>query len=119
MLNKARQNGKRRSSLFKSAPANRPTKTSLVIAGPTYHTKKWRREDLLTPEQAAEYLGLSPKTLANWRVKGAKAGEPVLRYIRAGGRIRYRYGDLVDFIEASCRENTSQLGGDDEEIEIF
>jgi excisionase family DNA binding protein len=40
--------------------------------------------DLLTPEQAAQLLGLSDRTLATWRSKGRHG----LAWIRVGGRIR-------------------------------
>lgn len=38
----------------------------------------------LTPEEAAEALGIPAKTLANWRY--LRVGPP---YVKAGGHIRY------------------------------
>lgn len=53
---------------------------------------------LLTTEQAAQALGLAPKTLRNW----ASAGQgPAV--IRIGGRVRYAPEDLKAYIDA-CRE---------------
>lgn len=60
--------------------------------------------DLLTPERAAAILGLSPKTLANWRVSGI----PALPYRQVGRAIRYQYADLLAFAEGNRRLNTSE-----------
>lgn len=51
--------------------------------------------DLLTPERAAEVLGLSVKTLATWRSTGRNA----LPFIRCGSRIRYRLADLATWLQ--------------------
>jgi hypothetical protein len=57
---------------------------------------------LLTTSQAAERLGLSPRTLEEWRLRG---GGPVFR--KLGRRaVRYAETDLADFIEVSGRVNT-------------
>ncbi|MCU1720908.1 helix-turn-helix domain-containing protein [Pseudomonas sp. 5P_5.1_Bac1] len=50
--------------------------------------------DLLTPEQAAQLLGLSVKTLATWRSTGRHA----LPFIRCGARIRYQRNELVAWL---------------------
>mgnify|MGYP001203675018 CR=1 FL=1 len=64
----------------------------------------------LTTSQAAEILGLSAKTLANWRVSG-KGPE----FHRLGGAVRYHPNDLNAWVERGKRSNTSQtnseLGG--------
>ncbi|HEJ5823212.1 helix-turn-helix domain-containing protein [Pseudomonas aeruginosa] len=52
-------------------------------------------ETLLTPEQAAQMLGLSVKTLATWRSTGRHA----LPFIRCGARIRYRRSDLAAWLQ--------------------
>jgi excisionase family DNA binding protein len=49
-----------------------------------------RREQLLTPQQAAEYLNISPRTLAAWRQRGV--GPPSIK-LPSGAR-RYRRADL-------------------------
>lgn len=54
--------------------------------------------------EAAENLGLSARTLQNYRVRG---GGPT--YIKLGLRaVRYRLRDLDEFIETHVRNNTSQ-----------
>ena len=50
--------------------------------------------DLLSPEQAAQLLGLSVKTLATWRSTGRHA----LPFIRCGARIRYQRTELVAWL---------------------
>ena len=50
---------------------------------------------LLTPAQAGEYLRTNPRTLANWRVRGAGPA-----YCRVGRRPFYRLEELDAFIEA-------------------
>ncbi|MCE1004477.1 helix-turn-helix domain-containing protein [Pseudomonas sp. NMI1173_11] len=50
--------------------------------------------DLLTPEQAAQLLGLSVKTLATWRSTGKHA----LPFTRCGARIRYQRSELVAWL---------------------
>ncbi|MFG3410463.1 helix-turn-helix transcriptional regulator [Streptomyces sp. NPDC048142] len=45
---------------------------------------------LMTPGQAAEYMGVAVSTLANWRCRGE--GPP---FVKAGKRaVRYRVADL-------------------------
>ena len=61
---------------------------------------------LLTPEQAAEELGLSVKTLATWRSTGRHA----LPYIRVGARIRYRRADLDAWLASRQRTSTAAQG---------
>jgi len=57
---------------------------------------------LINSTEAAEMLGIRPQTLVTWR----STGKSPLRAIRVGSRaIRYRYGDIIEFIE-SQRETT-------------
>ena len=60
------------------------------------------RARTVSPEEAADRLGVRPSTLANWRWKG---GGP--RYLRVGGRIRYRLCDLADWLDVQARTSTS------------
>lgn len=60
-------------------------------------------EALLTPEQAAQVLGLSVKTLATWRSTGRQA----LPFIRCGGRVRYRRSDVAAWLEGQARTSTA------------
>ncbi len=53
------------------------------------------KEQLLTTEQAAELLLLSPQTLVVWRCTRRYA----LPFIRVGRLIRYRAEDVASFIE--------------------
>jgi predicted DNA-binding transcriptional regulator AlpA len=59
---------------------------------------------LVDERQAAEFLAYSVRALQNWRVRG---GGP--RFVKVSGRsIRYRRRDLIDWIEARLRSNTSE-----------
>ena len=62
-------------------------------------------DDLLCPDEAAELLRSKPKTLANKRSAG---GGP--NYVKLGGRILYRYGDLLAHVESGRRQHTSDPG---------
>lgn len=59
----------------------------------------------LNTHQAGEYLGLSPRTLDRYRVKGSG---PI--YHRFGGRIRYVTEDLDAWAENRRRTSTSDDG---------
>jgi Helix-turn-helix domain len=54
---------------------------------------------LMTPEQAAEYIGMKPTTLAVWRCTNRVR----LAWVKVGGRPRYRQQDLDAFIEANLQ----------------
>lgn len=52
-------------------------------------------DDAKTPEDAARFLAVSPKTLANWRSLGEGP-----RFVRYGGRrVAYLVSDLVEYRE--------------------
>jgi excisionase family DNA binding protein len=59
--------------------------------------------NFLTPEQAAQVLGLSVKTLATWRSTGRHA----VPYIRVGARIRYRRAALDAWLADRQRTSTA------------
>ena len=65
----------------------------------------------LSTREAAEYLGLSPRTLDRYRVSG---DGPVFH--RFGGRVRYTRSDLDAWAErrrrASTADDGSVLGGE-------
>jgi excisionase family DNA binding protein len=64
--------------------------------------------DLLTPEQAAQVLGLSVKTLATWRSTGRHS----LPFIRCGARIRYRPAALNAWLSArQCTSTADAVKG--------
>lgn len=58
---------------------------------------------LLDEKDAADRLGLSPRTLQSWRISG---GGPIYRKI--GRRVAYAVDDLAAFVEAGARANTSE-----------
>jgi hypothetical protein len=53
-------------------------------------------DQLLTTNEAAALLALHPFTLHRWRCHG----QTDLPWYKVAGRIRYRRGDLVAFVEA-------------------
>jgi putative DNA primase/helicase len=58
---------------------------------------------LLNEDDLAAWLGLSVKTLRNWRVKGGP-----IPFVRLGRKaVRYREPDVLAFIEANARTSTS------------
>lgn len=59
---------------------------------------------LVSTRLAASYLGVSQKTMANWRCSGTMN----LRYVQVGSRILYRQSDIEDFILTNTKSSTSQ-----------
>jgi predicted DNA-binding transcriptional regulator AlpA len=59
-------------------------------------------DPLLTVEESAGILRVSPHTLDKWRTYG---GGP--RYTRVGRRIRYRSSDIARFIDSRMQVSTS------------
>ena len=67
-------------------------------------------ERFLSTDGAAEFLSVSPRTLATWRYRG---GGP--KFARLSSRcVRYRLSDLVEFAEARVRTNTAEFSRKDE-----
>ncbi|MBB3230955.1 helix-turn-helix domain-containing protein [Halomonas stenophila] len=60
---------------------------------------------LLTTQQAAEFLGLSPNTVNQWRY--LKRGP---RFRKIGKNVRYAEADLLEFLEKQTRTGTSHQG---------
>jgi hypothetical protein len=58
---------------------------------------------LLDEKEAADRLGLSPRTLQAWRVSG---GGPIYR--KVGRRVLYAVPDLAAFVDAGTRAHTSE-----------
>ena len=65
------------------------------------------RARTVSPEEAAERLGTQRSTLDNWRWAGKGP-----RYIKVGGRVRYRLVDLADWLDTRVRTSTSDPGTD-------
>jgi len=59
---------------------------------------------LLDEKKAALFLGVSPRTLQSWRVRGGRG--PTYRKI--GSLVRYLEADLISFVEAQARHSTSE-----------
>jgi hypothetical protein len=64
---------------------------------------------LVSARRAAEVLGLSPRTLANWRWRGGECGP---RFVKLGRAIRYDLQELLAFIEQNRVSSTSEADGD-------
>lgn len=50
--------------------------------------------DLIPANEAALFLRIKPKTLANWRSTGIVE----IPYIKIGGKVIYRMSDLEEFL---------------------
>ena len=61
---------------------------------------------LYTPEEAGEFLGVAPQTLAHWRVSGA--GPKFVHLTRRC--IRYSETALRAWVEERTRESTAENG---------
>ena len=57
---------------------------------------------LLTTEQAADYLGVKPRTLESWRLKGIG-----LPFVKVGRLVRYLQTTLDDWLLSCQRKSTS------------
>jgi len=53
--------------------------------------------ELIDRKAAAEYLGVSPGTLANWQSTGFRR----VPHVKIGKRVQYRIADLDRFIESN------------------
>ena len=60
---------------------------------------------MLTTDQAARRVGLSPRTLERYRVTG---GGP--EYLKIGRRVRYTAEKLTEWLEGCRRRSTSDDG---------
>ena len=65
------------------------------------------RNSLLTTRQAAEFLGLSPRTLECWRLTGA--GPRYVKFAGLRGAVRYRLEDLEAWFASRTRTSTSEV----------
>lgn len=60
---------------------------------------------LLTPQQAAEYLGIDAGSLSVWR----STKRYPLPYVKVGRLVKYRLSDLEAFIEGRVQNDGGQL----------
>ena len=58
---------------------------------------------MLSTADAAHLLGLQPCTLSAWREDGSQPG---LAFFKLGKAVRYRYGDLLAFLETRRASST-------------
>lgn len=58
---------------------------------------------MLSTADAADLLGLQPCTLSAWREDGS---QPSLAFFKLGKAVRYRYGDLIAFLESRRASST-------------
>lgn len=63
-------------------------------------------ERTLTAKEAAAFLGVSPQSLNVWRCTKRYP----LPYIKIGRMIRYRYSDLVAFLEQHATGDAQAAG---------
>lgn len=70
----------------------------------TYIKNKGLKMELLNRVQAAEYLGLKPRTLDVW----ASTKRYDLKYIKVGGKVKYRKEHLDQFLESRTISNAEQ-----------
>ncbi|MBG6218437.1 putative DNA-binding transcriptional regulator AlpA [Arthrobacter sp. CAN_A6] len=56
---------------------------------------------LLKADQAGEWIGKSPASLAQWRYLGIGP-----KFIKAGRTIRYRESDIAAWLDAQTRQQT-------------
>ncbi|MBT9444547.1 MAG: helix-turn-helix domain-containing protein [Hyphomonadaceae bacterium] len=61
------------------------------------------RTELLTPKELADRLTLSPKTLANWRVRGEGP-----RFTKIGGAVRYNAAAVAEWERSREFASTTQ-----------
>lgn len=56
---------------------------------------KYNENSLLSRKEAASFLGCAEITLAQWKSTNRYS----LPVVKVGGLAKYRYGDLVEFVE--------------------
>ena len=74
----------------------------MTLTAPTDTTPHAARR-CLSVEASAEYLGICPRTLDNWRSQ--RRGP---RYVAVGRRRVYRISDLEEYLEAHTVEVTAR-----------
>jgi len=62
-----------------------------------------QQRQLLTTEQAAEFLNRPVRTLEDWRYRGG--GPP---FVKMGRAVRYRPSDLEEWVDTRTVESTSE-----------
>jgi predicted DNA-binding transcriptional regulator AlpA len=62
-------------------------------------------DDLIAPTSAAQELGVTTKTLSNWRVAGKGPG-----HYKIGGKVMYRRVEIRAWLAQQRRTSTSDPG---------
>ena len=98
-----------------AAVAEAVSNPAVGAPGPAAHTANAQAPDggsmngrprLLTTTEAAAWLGLSPRTLEIYRVRGLGP-----RYCKLGRWVRYLESDLREWLEERKQRSTSENGG--------
>lgn len=63
---------------------------------------------LISAQKAAGVLGVSPRTLANWRWRGGDWGPP---FVKVGRSVRYNLRELLEWITENSFSSTSEADG--------
>ena len=63
---------------------------------------QYKEDSLLTRKEAANFLGVKEITLALWK----STNRYKLPVVKMGGLAKYRYGDLLEFINRRTVNNT-------------
>ncbi len=63
------------------------------------------RPNLLSTEEAAEYIGVQPQTLALWR----STGRYKIPYLKIGRLVKYRQSDLDTWLSTREATHTSEI----------
>jgi hypothetical protein len=79
-----------------TATARKRTHRQEAAAGPELQGQAATPHQLLTREEAAEFLNIKPQTLAVWHTTRRYK----LPVVKVGRSVRYRMADLVRFIES-------------------
>ncbi len=81
------------------------TKPPKIVADEPLNLDALPDSHLLNDIQAAEALGISPGTLSVWR----STGRYNLPYSKIGRRVKYKVGDLREFIQRRTQTHTGQM----------
>lgn len=67
-----------------------------------------QREALITTKEVATLLGISPLTVGRWRSDGSDDDNPLLYVRLKSNAVRYRLGDVLDFLERRKVRHTAE-----------
>lgn len=62
--------------------------------------------DRMSPQQAAEFLGVAVSTLRNWR----HTGKEQIPFVKTGAKVAYRRSDLAEYVARRKRRHTRDVG---------